>query len=52
MQDSDDEMVLETALNGRAEAIITHNIGDFVLAASRFNLRVVSPAVIVREAQK
>jgi len=52
MQDSDDEMVLETALNGRAEAIITHNIGDFVLAASRYNLRVVSPAVIVREAQK
>ena len=52
MQDSDDEMVLETALNGRADAIVTHNISDFVLAATRFNLRVVSPGVIVREAQQ
>ena len=52
MQDSDDEMVLETALNGRADAIITHNIGDFVLAASRFNLRVATPASIVKEVLK
>ena len=52
LQDTDDEMVLETALNGRADAIVTHNIKDFAVAASRFNLRVTNPASLVREAMK
>lgn len=49
LQDPDDEMVLETAINGRAEAIVTHNLRDFVVAASRFNVRVISPANLVKE---
>ncbi len=49
MQDADDEMVLETALNGTADAIVTHNVRDFLPAASRFNLRVVTPATAVEE---
>ena len=49
MQDADDEMVLETAINGRADAIATHNLGDFVPAASRFGLRVASPATMMKE---
>jgi putative PIN family toxin of toxin-antitoxin system len=52
MQDADDEMVLETALNGRAHVIVTHNVRDFVNAASRFNVRVATPAELVREAKK
>jgi putative PIN family toxin of toxin-antitoxin system len=52
MQDADDEMVLETAINGRADAITTHNVSDFKTAASRFNLRVVSPASLIREVSK
>ncbi len=52
MEDPDDEMVLETALNGQAQAIVTHNISDFIFAASRFNLRVASPSDVVREATK
>lgn len=52
MQDADDEMVLETALNGRADAIVTHNLRDFLPAAAKFNLSVVSPATLVREATK
>jgi predicted nucleic acid-binding protein len=52
MQDADDEMVLETAINGRADAIATHNVRDFVAAASRFNLRVVTPANLVKEVLK
>jgi putative PIN family toxin of toxin-antitoxin system len=49
MQDADDEMVLESALNGRAEAIVTHNLGDFRPAATKFHLRVVRPADFVKE---
>ncbi|HWG21684.1 MAG TPA: putative toxin-antitoxin system toxin component, PIN family [Terracidiphilus sp.] len=52
MQDIDDEMVLETAINGRADAIATHNVRDFVAAASRFNLRVALPGTLVKEALK
>lgn len=52
MQDADDEMVLETALNGHADAIITHNVRDFRPAASKFNLRVMIPADLVGEASK
>ena len=48
MLDADDEMVLETALNGRAHAIVTHNIGDFEFAAAQFKLRVASPAAVLR----
>ena len=52
MQDADDEMVLETALNGYADMIVTHNLRDFLPSASRFNLRVVNPASLVKEVSK
>ena len=34
MQDLDDEMVLDAAINGRADVIVTHNRRDFLPAAS------------------
>jgi putative PIN family toxin of toxin-antitoxin system len=43
LDDPDDEMVLETAINGYADAIVTFNRSDFVRAAKRFNLKVLSP---------
>ncbi len=49
MQDVDDEMVLDAAINGRADLIVTHNLRDFIPASSRFGLRVVSPASLVWE---
>jgi putative PIN family toxin of toxin-antitoxin system len=52
MQDVDDEMVLDAAINGRAEVIVTHNVRDFMTAASRFNLRVANPGNFLREVQK
>lgn len=42
-RDPADEMVLETALNGCASAIVTLNTGDFA-AARRFGLSLLTPA--------
>jgi hypothetical protein len=42
-------MVLETAVNGRADAIVTHNVRDFVPAASMFGVLAASPGAILRK---
>jgi putative PIN family toxin of toxin-antitoxin system len=52
LPDPDDEMVLETALNGRADAIVTFNERDFRPVASRFRCLVVRPGEIVRSLAK
>ena len=41
-------MVLEAAVNGRADALVTHNLRDFAAVAPRFGLLVVSPADLLR----
>jgi len=46
--DPDDEMVLEAAVNGRADAIVTFNARDFGLAASPFGIAVRAPGEMVR----
>ena len=43
LQDPADEMVLETALNGAAHALVTFNVRDFQAAAMRFRLRICTP---------
>ena len=43
LADPDDEMVLEAAVNGRADALVTHNLADFAQAAPRFGLTVLRP---------
>jgi len=50
--DSNDEMVLETAINGRANAICTFNEADFRNAAQRFGLRILSPGQVLMEMRK
>jgi len=50
-RDPADEMVLETALNGRADALVTLNIGDFA-AAGRFGLKVLTPGIFLRQPQE
>jgi PIN domain len=35
LKDANGEMVLETALNGQADVLITHNVKDFIGAAER-----------------
>jgi putative PIN family toxin of toxin-antitoxin system len=49
LSDPADEMVLEAAINGRADALVTHNVADFSVAAARFGLRVLVPAEVLRE---
>lgn len=45
----DDEMVLEAAINGRADALVTYNIRDFSGAALRFGIRLMRPAELLKE---
>jgi putative PIN family toxin of toxin-antitoxin system len=48
VRDPDDDMVLEAAVNGRADAIVTFNIRDFDKAAEHFGVEVVLPREAVR----
>jgi len=47
--DPADEMVLEAAINGQADALVTHNVADFAGAAARFGLRVLTPGALLKE---
>lgn len=48
LRDPADEMVLEAAINGQAEAIVTFNRRDYGAAAEQFGITVLSPAVALR----
>ncbi len=48
LPDGDDDMVLETAVNGQADMLVTVNRRDFAPAVNAFALSVVSPAEAVR----
>lgn len=50
-RDPADEMVLETALNGRASALVTLNGKDFT-AAKRFCLPILTPGEFLRQLQE
>ena len=52
LRDPADELMLEAAVNGRAEAIVTHNVTDFELAPSRFGIRIMTPARLLKELPK
>ncbi len=49
LPDPNDEMVLETAVNGRADALVTHNIRDFTKGAARFGVRILKPGELLKE---
>ena len=52
LTDADDEMVLEAAINGLADAIVTHNKRDFVPATERFGIEVLSPAELLERIRR
>jgi len=50
--DANDDMVLETAVNGRAEGIVTFNQRDFGVATERFGIPVLLPAEALSQLEK
>ena len=52
LSDAGDEMVLETAVNGRADAIVTFNRRHFGEIPSRFGIEVLSPAAALERIRK
>jgi len=52
LHDVDDEMILEAAVNGNADALITHNVLDFRSAALSFSIPVLTPAELLKELKK
>ena len=43
LRDPADEMVLETAVNGRADVVVTFNVRDFGTVPARFGIEVMLP---------
>jgi putative PIN family toxin of toxin-antitoxin system len=52
LRDPADELMLEAAVNGRADAIVTHNIRDFQSATTRFGVRTLTPGGFLKELEK
>ena len=52
LRDPADEMMLEAAVNGRAEAIVTHNVADFEPAPPKFGIRTLTRAQMLKELPK
>jgi putative PIN family toxin of toxin-antitoxin system len=49
VKDPSDEMVLEAAINGEADALVTYNVRDFALAGDRFGISIVRPADLLKK---
>jgi putative PIN family toxin of toxin-antitoxin system len=48
LRDPDDDMVLEVAVNGRADAIVTFNARDFAGIVDEFGIDLLTPVAILR----
>jgi predicted nucleic acid-binding protein len=47
LRDPNDEMVLEAAVNGGADAVVTFNVRDYGTAASQFGVEVLLPRAAI-----
>ena len=47
LRDPSDEMVLETAVNGRADGLVTFNVPDFGTVPARFGIEVMIPREVI-----
>ena len=52
LTDAGDEIVLEAAVNGRADAIVSFNHKDYKGAPGRFGILLRTPAEVLREIRK
>ena len=48
LADADDEFVLEAAVNGGVDALVTFNMADFTAAGARYGVEVMRPAAALR----
>jgi putative PIN family toxin of toxin-antitoxin system len=48
-RDPNDEMVLEAAINGQADALVTYNTKDFAEAGERFRISVLRPGDLLKK---
>jgi len=51
LSDPTDDLVLETAVNGRADLLVTFNQDDFAAAAKSFAVKIVRPSEALRRLQ-
>ena len=52
LRDPDDEMVLETAINGQADAIVTFNRRDYGVASAEFGIKILLPSEAIRRIKR
>jgi putative PIN family toxin of toxin-antitoxin system len=48
LRDPNDEMVLEAAIHGKADALVTYNLADFADAGERFRIPVLHPRELLK----
>jgi putative PIN family toxin of toxin-antitoxin system len=51
-RDPNDEMVLEAAINGQADAVVTYNVSDFAEASERFEIAVMTPSELLKKVKR
>jgi putative PIN family toxin of toxin-antitoxin system len=52
LRDPNDEMVLEAAINGQTNALVTYNVADFEIAGERFKIPVLRPVDLLRKVKR
>jgi putative PIN family toxin of toxin-antitoxin system len=52
VRDPGDEMVLEAAINGRADALVTYNLKHFARAGARFEIPILCPVDLLRKVRR
>jgi predicted nucleic acid-binding protein len=52
LRDPNDEMVLEAAVNGRADALATFNVRDYATAATRFGVEILLPGEAIARIER
>jgi putative PIN family toxin of toxin-antitoxin system len=48
-RDPSDEMVMDAAVNGQTDALVTYNVVDFAAVGARFKIPVLGPAELLRK---
>jgi predicted nucleic acid-binding protein len=49
LRDPADELMLEAAVNGQAQYLVTHNLRDFKTIPERFGVRTITPPEMIQE---